>query len=647
MFKILISVLLVTGFVQAQMNKKVSVFVNSKVDEANKSITLYWPKFKDATQVTLYQKNFTSGNWEIKKTRSGADSGFFKIDNVNIGQLYEFQIAKMGTTSSYGYIYTGINIEEVHSEGNILMVIDSAIYTKIPKSIKQYETDLIASGWKTEKVVVSPKKTVTEIKEIIKGKTGITTVVLIGHVAVPYSGQYGFDGHPEHQGAWAADMYYGELDGTWTDNSVNANPSGARPETINVPGDGKFDQQWPPSDVDIEIARIDLTRLSSFGKTDSALHAYYFQKNHHFRSGGFNHEYKAIIDDNFTSYEMASWGFRSYAPAVDTGNLYYNIDNSSNDYVTTLKNKWWMLAAASGPGSYTSCGGVVNTSNFVNDSIKTVISGMSGSYFGDWDINNNLLRASLASKPSILSAFWGGIPAWVLHPLAMGYDMGYCAKISMNNKGTYVGNFNGGRNSIHISLLGDPTVNIYPVKSPTNLVISGTASAPKLTWTASADNNIIGYNIYRANTLNGDFVKANTAIVTGTTFTDTKPRNVKTVYIVRAVKKIINPSGIHNQMSLGAIDSAATTNLWVKEVETKGGVIIFPNPVKNSLNIEIQSMTKEPNSVEIYDIKGKMVCGIKTFNNNITLNTSDLAAGVYIVKVYNKHYLLNQKFIKE
>lgn len=644
---LLLSVVFFTGFASAQMNKNVSVFVNSKVDEGNKTITLYWRKYKDATQVSLYQKNFTSGNWELKKTRSGADSGFFKIDNITLGQLYEFQIAKMGTTSAYGYIYTGINLDEVHSEGNILMLIDSAIFSKIPKSINQYEADLIASGWKTDKVVVSSTKTVTDVKEIIKSKNGITTVVIIGHVAVPYSGQYGFDGHPEHQGAWAADMFYGELDGMWTDNSVSANPSGARPETVNIPGDGKYDQQWPPSDVDLEIARIDLTRLSSFGKTDSALHAYYFQKNHHFRSAGFNHEYKAIVDDNFTSYEMASWGFRSYAPAVDTGNLYYNLDNSTYDYVSTLKTKWWMLAAASGPGSYTSCGGVVNTTNFVNDSIKTVISGMSGSYFGDWDINNNLLRASLASKPSILSAFWGGIPAWVLHPLAMGYDMGYCAKITMNNKGTYVGNFNGGRNSIHISLLGDPTVNIYPVKGPTNLVISGSATAPKLTWNASADNNIIGYNIYRSNTLKGDFVKVNTSIVTGTTYTDTKPRNVKTVYIVRAVKKISNPSGIHNQMSLGVIDSAATTNLWVKNQEIKGGLIIYPNPAKNILNVEIQSLSNESNTIEIFDLKGQQIFSSTSFNKNITINTSAFSKGIYILKVYNSNYLVNQKFIKE
>ncbi|MCC6722237.1 MAG: T9SS type A sorting domain-containing protein [Bacteroidia bacterium] len=644
---VLCSIFIIQSLSQAQMNKNVSVFVNAKVDANAKTITLFWRKFKDATQVTLYQKNFNSGNWEMKKSRSGTDSGFFKIENIVLGQLYEFQIAKMGGTSAYGYIYSGINMDEVHNEGNILLLIDSAIYKQIPQSIKQYETDLIASGWKTDKVIVSNNKKVPDVKEIIKSKNGITTVVIIGHVAVPYSGQAGFDGHTEHQGAWVADMYYGELDGTWTDTYVNANPSGARPETINVPGDGKFDQQFPPSDIDLEIARIDLSRLSSFGKSDSALHAYYFQKNHHFRTGGFNHEYKALIDDNFLSYEMASWGFRSYAPAVDTGNLYYNVDNAANDYVSTLKKNWWMLAAASGPGSYTSCGGVVNTSNFVNDSIKTVISGMSGSYFGDWDINNNLLRASLASKPSILNAFWGGIPAWALHPLALGYDMGYCAKITMNNKGTYMGNFNGGRNSIHISLLGDPSINIYPVKSPTNLVISGTSSAPKLNWTASADNNIIGYNIYRSNTLKGDFVKVNTSIITGTTFTDTKPRNVKTVYIVRAVKKITNPSGIHNQMSIGIIDSVATSNLYVKNEELTGGISVYPNPANSILNIEIDNSVSNINNIEIYDLKGKILYSNKTDSRNLQIDLTGFSKGMYILKSYNNNYIMHQKFIKE
>ena len=56
----------------------------------------------------------------------------------------------------------------------------------------------------------------------------LESVFLLGHVPVPYSGQINPDGHSNHVGAWAADVYYGELDGNWTDVTVN-NTSASRP----------------------------------------------------------------------------------------------------------------------------------------------------------------------------------------------------------------------------------------------------------------------------------------------------------------------------------------------------------------------------------------------------------------------------------
>ena len=67
------------------------------------------------------------------------------------------------------------------------------------------------------------------------------SLFLLGHVPVPYSGNINPDGHPDHQGAWPADGYYADMDGTWTDISVN-NTVATGTRNDNVPGDGKFDQ---------------------------------------------------------------------------------------------------------------------------------------------------------------------------------------------------------------------------------------------------------------------------------------------------------------------------------------------------------------------------------------------------------------------
>jgi len=634
----------------AQLNKKVSVLVNAKIDTNKKTIRLEWPIFSDAIKVDLYQKNFSTGNWDFNQSRNGNDSGFFEINNINENEVYEFQIKKMATNTkdyAYGYIYVSLNKQAVDHQGKMLLLIDSNLYAQIPESIHQYEMDLIGSGWKTEKEIISSNKKVTEIKDIIKSKKDLKTITIIGHVAVPYSGYLGFDGHTNHQGAWPADMYYAELDGTWTDNSVNVTPGG-RPETDNIPGDGKFDQQGPTSPVDLEIARIDLTNLDAFSSSDSALHAYYFQKNHQYRYAGFNHEYKALVDDNFTGYEMTSWGFRSYAPIVDSNKVFYNLDDNNYDYRGTLKNNWWMLASASGAGSYTSCAGVINTSQFVTDSIKTVISGMSGSYFGDWDNKNNLLRAALASKPSIQNSFWGGIPAWLLHPLALGYNMGYCAKMTMNNYGQYQGNFNGGQGTIHIALMGDPSTNIYPVKSIGSISMSGNTHSPQVNWTASNDNNIVGYNVYRSDNIYGNFAKINTSLVNAMSFTDMNPLNGNNVYMVRAVKKIDNASGSHFQMSQGLWDSAQAINITsVAGIDNKINMLVYPNPTNHSIEIQISNDLNSAYLIELYSIDGKLLYKNETNQNNYNINLESFTTGIYFLKVYNNQFINTQKIIKE
>lgn len=63
---------------------------------------------------------------------------------------------------------------------------------------------------------------------------------------MPYSGNICPDGHCDiHQGAWPADMYYGDTVGdesnaVWSDLEDYTTYGPAR--MSNVPGDGKFDQ---------------------------------------------------------------------------------------------------------------------------------------------------------------------------------------------------------------------------------------------------------------------------------------------------------------------------------------------------------------------------------------------------------------------
>ena len=43
-----------------------------------------------------------------------------------------------------------------------------------------------------------------------------------------------------------------------------------------------------------------------------------------------------------------------------------------------------------------------------------------GSYFGDWDSQNDFLRAALATTNYTLTSAWVGRPYWFFHHMALG-----------------------------------------------------------------------------------------------------------------------------------------------------------------------------------------------------------------------------------
>ena len=71
------------------------------------------------------------------------------------------------------------------------------------------------------------------------------------------------------------------------------------------------------------------------------------------------------------------------------------------------------------------------------------------------------------------------------------------------------------------------------------------------------------------------------------------------------------------------------------EISSKN-ISIFPNPVKNTLNIQGQM-----ESVEIFDVFGKLVLN----STNNTINTSNLAEGVYVVKINTHNNIIITKRI--
>ena len=96
-----------------------------------------------------------------------------------------------------------------------------------------------------------------------------------------------------------------------------------------------------------------------------------------------------------------------------------------------------------------------------------------------------------------------------------------------------------------------------------------------------------------------------------------------------------DPGTGNGQYTSLASCQAACNATSTDEISSKN-ISIFPNPVKNTLNIQ-----GEMESIEIFDVFGKLVL---TSTNN-PINTSDLADGIYVVNIINTNNIIVTKRI--
>ncbi|MEM9930975.1 MAG: T9SS type A sorting domain-containing protein, partial [Bacteroidota bacterium] len=355
------------------------------------------------------------------------------------------------------------------------------------------------------------------------------------------------DGHDNHVGAWSADVYYGDMDGNWTDATIN-NTTASQARNHNVPGDGKFDQSTVPSDVELMVGRVDFHSLPAFDETEEELLRVYLQKNHAFKHRQFVPVRRGLIENNFGSFAEAFGqnGLKNFVPAVGSDSTFYR------DFHQLRENSY-LLSYGCGGGNYTGAGGISNTNNFSNDSLQGVFTMLFGSYFGDWDSNNNFLRSALATG-TILSNAWAGRPNWSFHPMALGFSNGYCARLTQNNPGfSYVPGF--GNRQIHIALLGDPTLRLFMVEPVGALSISENTGEVNLSWTAPQED-VVGYHVYRKSF--DDWERITDAPVTATSYVDACQDMGSHQYMVRALQLEQTASGSYYQLSLGVTDSITT-----------------------------------------------------------------------------------------
>lgn len=556
--------LLLLGFVisltsLAQTSADAAVQITASVQPSQ--IVLSWPAYTLSSQYQVFRKLKSAQSWGTAVAALPGSATSYTDASVTAGVNYEYRIQRtVSLNNYYGYINSGINVPAIEYRGRLILVVDSTFSSSLSTEIKRLITDIEGDGWEVFRHDVLRSASVTHVKDVIVNEyrndsLPTTAVFLLGHVPVPYSGFINPDGHPDHFGAWPADVYYGDVNGTWTDTQGPATSTASPARTKNVPGDGKFDQSIVPGVIELQVGRVDLSRMSNFSSSELQLMKDYLDKDHNYRKKIYVPQKRAVIDDNFGYFSgeaFAASGYKNFAPLVGYNNI------TAADYFTTMTGNSYQWSYGCGGGYYNSASGVGTTANFAASNLDGVFTLLFGSYFGDWDTTNSFLRAPLA-QGKMLTCIWSGRPHYQLHHMGLGENIGYGVLLTENNvNGLYYGsptNITG--RWVHNALMGDPTLRNDIVAPAANVVATRNGYNCTINWSASTETALAGYNIYRKNDSLKTYVRCNASPVTGTSFTDSCLiyAGIYT-YMVRTVKLENTPSGTYYNMSEGITDTA-------------------------------------------------------------------------------------------
>jgi hypothetical protein len=546
-----------------------AVLLYAKISEAPPAIELRWNSTQSSTSQTL-MKRLPGEQWRLIATPGPSQCGYTDL-NIVPGLVYEYRLdrgAREMKPTNGAYIRSGVDVAVEHYRGRVILVAEEAIAGELVPEIDRFTKDLEGDGWVVSGIIVSRERSIDQVKELISDhydstEPQSTALILLGQVPVPYSGIYAPDGHEAHHGAWPADAWYGDLDANspWSD-FLGDTTIASNQANWNVPFDGKFDQITLPAPIQLQIGRIDLSRMRLASEDDEVESLRrYLERDHQFRhrQGAYSLlPRRGLIDDNVgvlngESFATSAWEHFS---------AFFGSENViAGDWFDTLANETFLCAMGNGLGTFTTCSGVGSTADFARRPSRAVFTLLSGSYFGDWNTPNNFLRAPLAGDASLgLASIWSGRPNWVLHPMALGATIGEAVQLTQNNTGREPDFPDGSAHhqTIHIALMGDPTLRLHYPRPPANPIASKSSDGHSIViaWESLGNTGLIGNHVYRRVSGDGPFQLLNPDPVQGSSFVD---RNIKPGtsydYMVRTLIRESTGSGLYLNLSQGAFSN--------------------------------------------------------------------------------------------
>jgi formylglycine-generating enzyme required for sulfatase activity len=512
---------------------------------------------------------FVHKTWGAPLAVVAPEAGSFIDGTVEIGKSYEYKVVVQPGTKSDNihdanwasdgdYAVCGIEVPLQEGRGNMLLLVDSSQAPRLQDELRILKGDLAGDGWNVVYDEASPADTVVSVKKNIAAhhlEHPIALLFLLGRIPVPYSGPFDGatedschppDGHPDHNGAWPADTFYQDMAGDWPDERTGSAAHLMAERMVNRPHDGKYDPFSVPHDISFGGGRVDVSNMPAFPQGETELLRQYLTKCHNFKSGALAPPSNMLVTDiewNGTRLPEAAWRLASVVGP----------DEFWRGPWSTLSAHEFLFAFGAGGGYTEGANWVGTTTDYVQAEHKAVFQLLYGSYFGDWDLTNNYLRAPLCSSSFGLATAWACPPQLPLDAMAIGEPIGACAKPWVND---YIFEVEADRspddsaNTVH-TILGDPSLRLNYPKPVSDVTASRKGRSIVVSWVPSPEPGITRQYVYRSRNEFGDYERITSLAPGKRVFVDKTASDRECFYMVRAVKLSQTPSATYYNASIG------------------------------------------------------------------------------------------------
>lgn len=219
-----------------------------------------------------------------------------------------------------------------YPKGRYVVAVRDTLYPKIQAALTQYVKDVANDGYYAVVYKISNGKP-SELRSFLADQGGICGALLVGDLPVAW-----FEMDDDFNGSHAefpCDLYYMDLNGTWTD----------------ADGDGKFSAHPDKVEPEIWVARLWTPTMDG---NDAAMLNDYFARNHRFRKGllGVTGDSLAYVDDDWQGFGDCGLPLAVGTGAVDSYTDPATTDGDKYKAEMNQQRAWAQICAHSSPSGH-------------------------------------------------------------------------------------------------------------------------------------------------------------------------------------------------------------------------------------------------------------------------------------------------------